>query len=181
MIGFYDYTVVLTYISLMCAVFGITQAIGGHYRTAIICLALSGLFDMFDGKIARTKKNRTDDEKLFGVQIDSLCDVVCFGAFPAVICYVLGVRGILGTIVLAYYCVCSVIRLGFFNVLETNRQRVEEGANKYYHGLPITTMAIVLPLAFMLNFVNKIHILLLMKLFLISMNIQIFIMQWFNK
>lgn len=124
MIGFYDYTVVLTYISLMCSVFGITQAIGGHYRTAIICLALSGLFDMFDGKIARTKKNRTDDEKLFGVQIDSLCDVVC-----------------------------SVIRLGFFNVLETNRQRVEEGANKYYHGLPITTMAIVLPLAFMLNFV----------------------------
>lgn len=108
---------------------------------------------MFDGKIARTKKNRTDDEKLFGVQIDSLCDVVCFGVFPAVICYVLGVRGILGTIVLAYYCVCSVIRLGFFNVLETNRQRVEEGANKYYHGLPITTMAIVLPLAFMLNFV----------------------------
>lgn len=94
MIGFYDYTVVLTYISLMCSVFGITQAIGGHYRTAIICLALSGLFDMFDGKIARTKKNRTDDEKLFGVQIDSLCDVVCFGAFPAVICYVLGVRGI---------------------------------------------------------------------------------------
>lgn len=76
MIGFYDYTVVLTYISLMCSVFGITQAIGGHYRTAIICLALSGLFDMFDGKIARTKKNRTDDEKLFGVQIDSLCDVV---------------------------------------------------------------------------------------------------------
>lgn len=102
MIGFYDYTVVLTYISLMCSVFGITQAIGGHYRTAIICLALSGLFDMFDGKIARTKKNRTDDEKLFGVQIDSLCDVVCFGVFPAVICYVLGVRGILGTIVLAF-------------------------------------------------------------------------------
>lgn len=56
MIGFYDYTVVLTYISLMCSVFGITQAIGGHYRTAIICLALSGLFDMFDGKIARTKR-----------------------------------------------------------------------------------------------------------------------------
>ena len=157
MIGFYDYTVVLTYISLMCSVFGITQAIGGHYRTAIICLALSGLFDMFDGKIARTKKNRTDDEKLFGVQIDSLCDVVCFGAFPAVICYVLGVRGILGTIVLAYYCVCSVIRLGFFNVLETNRQRVEEGANKYYHGLPITTMAIVL-LLFVLAVVGTLFI-----------------------
>ena len=119
---------------------------------AIVCLALSGLLDMFDGKVARTKKNRTDDQKLFGVQIDSLCDVVCFGIFPAMICYVLGVRGVFGGIVIAYYCVCSVIRLGFFNVLETNRQREEDGANKYYHGLPITTMAIVLPIVFLLNF-----------------------------
>ena len=39
----------------------------------------------------------------------------------------------------------------FFNVLETRRQQVEEGANKYYHGLPITSMAIVLPLVFMLQ------------------------------
>lgn len=153
MIGFYDYTVVLTYVSLVCSVFGMTQAIDGRFRVAIVCLALSGLCDMFDGKIARTKKNRTDDQKLFGVQIDSLCDVICFGIFPAMICYVLGVRGILGGVVIAYYSVCSVIRLGFFNVLETNRQREEEGANKYYHGLPITTMAIVLPLVFLLNFV----------------------------
>ena len=152
MIGFYDYTVVLTYVSLISSVFGMTQAIDGRFRVAIVCLAISGLCDMFDGKVARTKKNRTDDEKLFGVQIDSLCDVVCFGIFPAMICYVLGVRGILGGLVIAYYCVCSVIRLGFFNVLETNRQRLEDGANRYYHGLPITTMAIVLPLIFLLNF-----------------------------
>ncbi|MCI5494164.1 MAG: CDP-alcohol phosphatidyltransferase family protein [Lachnospiraceae bacterium] len=152
MIGFYDYTVVLTYISLICSVFGMTQAIDGRFRVAIVCLALSGLLDMFDGKVARTKKDRTDDQKLFGVQIDSLCDVVCFGIFPAMICYILGVRGILGGIIIAYYGVCSVIRLAFFNVLETNRQREEDGANKYYHGLPITTMAIVLPLTFLLNF-----------------------------
>lgn len=152
MIGFYDYTVVMTYISLAISVFGMTQAMDGHYRVAIVCLALSGLCDMFDGKIARTKKNRTEDEKLFGIQIDSLCDVICFGVFPAVICHLLGVRGILGGIVLTYYCICSVIRLGFFNVLETNRQRVEEGANRFYRGLPITTMAIILPMAFLLNF-----------------------------
>lgn len=123
MIGFYDYTVVLTYASLMFSMFGITQAIDGRFRTAIICLALSGLCDMFDGKVARTKKDRTDDQKLFGVQIDSLCDMVCFGVFPAVICYVLGVRGVLGGIVIVYYCICAVIRLGYFNVLETNRQK----------------------------------------------------------
>jgi CDP-diacylglycerol--serine O-phosphatidyltransferase len=153
MIGFYDYTVILTYVSLLCSVFGITQAIQGRFRIAIVCLAISGLCDMFDGKIARSKKDRTDDQKLFGVQIDSLCDVVCFGVFPALLCYVLGVRGVLGGIAIAYYCVCSVIRLGFFNVLETNRQLKEDGSNKYYYGLPITSITIILPFVFLLSFI----------------------------
>ncbi|MDO5422164.1 MAG: CDP-alcohol phosphatidyltransferase family protein [Eubacteriales bacterium] len=152
MIGFYDYTVVLTYISLMISVTGMTQAIHGRFKTAVFCLAASGLCDMFDGKIARTKKNRTEDEKAFGVQIDSLCDVVCFGAFPALICYLLGVRGSLGLAVIFLYCTCSVIRLAYFNVLEGKRQQTEDGANKYYHGLPITSMAVILPLVFMVGF-----------------------------
>lgn len=153
MIGYYDYTVILTYISLLCSVFGITQAINGRFRIALVCLALSGFFDMLDGKVARTKKNRTSDQKLFGVQIDSLCDVICFGVFPTILCYILGVRGILGGFVIGYYCVCSVIRLAFFNVLETNRQMKEDGANKYYHGLPITSITIILPAVFLLSFV----------------------------
>lgn len=153
MIGFYDYTVVLTYISLLSSVFGMTQAIDGRFRVAIFCLAFSGLCDMFDGKVARTKKERTEDEKLFGIQIDSLCDVICFGIFPVMICYLLGLRGTLSCLALGYYSVCAVIRLGFFNVLETNRQRNEEGANKYYHGLPITSIAVILPLIFLLSFV----------------------------
>lgn len=153
MIGFYDYTVVLTYISLAISVVGMTQAAAGNIHIAICCLALSGLCDMFDGKIARTKKDRTDDEKLFGVQIDSLCDVICFGVFPAVICYFMGMNNIPGIFVLVYYSVCSVIRLAYFNVLETNRQRVEEGANKYYHGLPITSMAIALPVVYLLGYI----------------------------
>ena len=85
------------------------------------------------------------------MQIDSLCDVICFGVYPAMICWLLGVRGLIGWAVICFYCVCSVLRLGFFNVLETKRQQEEEGANKYYHGLPITSMAIVLPLVFMLQ------------------------------
>ena len=89
-LGIYDYTVILTYISLGISVFGITRALEGDFKVAIFCLALSGLCDMFDGKIARTKKNRTDDEKNFGIQIDSLCDVVCFGIFPAMICLLSG-------------------------------------------------------------------------------------------
>ena len=103
LIGVYDYTVVLTYISLVITLVGISLAIEGSFRSAVFCLALSGLCDMFDGKIARSKKNRTDREKMFGVQIDSLCDCVCFGVFPAMICYLMGVRGALGWFCIGYY------------------------------------------------------------------------------
>ena len=117
LIGFYDYTVILTYLGLISSVFGMTQAIHGDYKTAIFCLAFSGICDAFDGRIARTKKNRTEDEKAFGIQLDSLYDIVCFGIFPALICYLLGVRGTLGLLLVFFYCLCAVIRLAFFNVL----------------------------------------------------------------
>lgn len=152
MIGFYNYSVILTYISLLSSVFGMTQAIHGRFKTAIFCLALSGLCDMFDGKIARAMKNRTEDEKSFGIQIDSLCDMVCFGVFPAMICYLLGVRGVIGILVIAIYCINSVIRLAYFNVMEAKNALVSENGEKFYKGLPITSMAIVLPLVFMVQF-----------------------------
>ena len=130
-----------------------TRAIHGDYKFAIFCLAVSGICDAFDGRIARTKKNRTDDEKAFGVQLDSLCDVICFGIFPAIICYLLGVRGVLGVILVMFYCLCAVIRLAFFNVLEAKRQANEGGATKVYRGLPVTSIAFILPLAFWLQFI----------------------------
>lgn len=152
MIGFYNYTVILTYMSLLSAMTGMALAIGGHFRLAVCCLALSGLFDMFDGKVARSKKDRTDDEKLFGIQLDSLCDVVAFGAFPCVLCYCMGVRGCFGFLVMGLYCVCGVIRLAYFNVLETNQFFSGEVHEKVYHGLPITSIAVILPLVFLLSF-----------------------------
>lgn len=96
MIGYYNYTVILTYFSLMSSMAGMMFTVNGRFKSAVFCLALSGLCDMFDGKIARRKKDRTEDEKKFGIQIDSLCDVVCFGAFPALLCYRLGMDGIPG-------------------------------------------------------------------------------------
>ena len=72
MLGVYDYTVVLTYVSLMVSIGGMMFAVNGHLHLGVMCLAISGLCDMFDGKIARTKKNRTEVEKRFGIQIDSL-------------------------------------------------------------------------------------------------------------
>ena len=178
-LGFYDYTVVLTYISLGISVFGITMALEGNFKMAIFCLALSGLCDMFDGKIARTKKNRTEDEKNFGIQIDSLCDVVCFGVFPVMICYCLGVNTPAGVASLIFYSIASVIRLAYFNVTEAKRQTQTEENRKYYQGLPITSMAIILPFLYlmrryyMIHFLIVIHIAVIIVGLLFNLNIKV--------
>ena len=151
LIGFYDYTVILTYISIVSAVIGMVQASKGSFTAAIICLFISGICDAFDGTVARTKKNRTDDEKSFGIQLDSLCDVVSFGVFPAFLCYCMGVDGIFGLICVCLYSLCAVIRLAFFNVLETKRQQVEEGCNQYYRGLPVTSISIIFPFLYLFH------------------------------
>ena len=87
MIGVYDYTVILTYISLLSAGAGIIVSLSGygHPYVGIFFLLLCGLCDAFDGKVARTKADRTDLEKKFGIQIDSLSDLVAFGVLPACI------------------------------------------------------------------------------------------------
>ena len=146
MLGVYDYTVVLTYISLMISMGGMMFSVNGHLNLAVLCLALSGLCDMFDGKIARTKKNRTEVEKRFGIQIDSLSDMVCFGVGPAILCYSMGMRGVTGIIILMFYVLAGLIRLAWFNVSEEVRQNETEENRKCYQGLPITSMSIVLPI-----------------------------------
>jgi len=152
-IGFYDYTVILTYLSLLSAVFGMTLAHKGAFTAAILCLMVSGICDAFDGTVARSKKNRTEDEKAFGIQLDSLCDVISFGVFPAFLCYCMGVNTLAGLWILGTYCVCAVIRLAFFNVMEAKRQQTEGGSNKIYRGLPVTTISMILPLVYLLRFV----------------------------
>lgn len=151
-IGFYDYTVILTYLSLVSAVLGMMFSSQGNFTAAVLCLLVSGICDAFDGTVARTKKDRTEDEKAFGIQLDSLCDVVSFGAFPAFLCYCMGVKGIVGVGILCGYCVCAVIRLAFFNVLEGKRQKTEGGCNKEYRGLPVTSISMVLPVVYGLKF-----------------------------
>ena len=151
LIGFYDYTVILTYISVISAVVGMIFAHQGSFSRAMLCLFLSGFCDAFDGTVARSKKNRTEDEKAFGIQLDSLCDVVSFGVAPAFACYCMGVNSVPGMVILCVYVVCAVIRLAFFNVQEAKRQQVEEGCNKYYRGLPVTSSAIIFPVFYLLR------------------------------
>ena len=150
-IGFYDYTVILTYLSLISAVMGMVSAHKGAFGAAMLFLFASGFCDAFDGTVARTKKNRTEDEKAFGIQLDSLCDVVSFGAAPAFACYCMGVNSAVGVVILCAYVICAVIRLAFFNVQEAKRQQVESGSNKYYRGLPVTASSIIFPVFYLLR------------------------------
>ena len=123
MLGVWDYTVILTYISFASAGIGIFCAMSMRVQWAIFCLACSGLCDMFDGKVARTKKDRTEDEKKFGIQIDSLCDIVCFGILPMTICYKSGMNRLFSVAVLVLYGLAGLVRLAHFNVMEEKRQQ----------------------------------------------------------
>jgi CDP-diacylglycerol--serine O-phosphatidyltransferase len=144
LIGYYNKSVIATYIGLVCSIFGMAAAMRGMFREAMILLMVCGMFDMIDGPIAR-KCSRTDDEKSFGIQIDSLCDMVCFGAQPAVVCLAMpGVRWYFA-VAAAFYVLTGVIRLGYFNVQEINRVRSDPGRRKCYDGLPITSGALIMP------------------------------------
>ncbi len=155
MIGFYDYTVILTYVGLFSSVVGMTMALQGKMLPAIFCLMFSGLCDMFDGKVASTKKNRTEDHKNFGIQIDSLCDVICFGVFPAIIGYQSGLKTPWGVCCIAIYVLAGVIRLAFYNVYAEKHNRVKKANIIYIRGLPITSAAFIFPALILLKHVLK--------------------------
>lgn len=179
MIGFYDYTVILTYLSLLSAGAGIVVSLagGGHPFWGCFCLLFCGFCDAFDGKVARTKKGRTEMERNYGIQIDSLSDLVAFGVLPACIgvatlrcsplmqelfaeggrTMVLIARG-LAYAVLLLYMLAALIRLAYFNVTEEERQKTEGGARKYYTGLPVTTAALIFPTVMLLQFITPMDI-----------------------
>ena len=167
MIGFYNYTVVLTYLSLISGTVGIMVSLSdmGHPFMGAFFLLFCGLCDAFDGKVARTKPDRTNFEKKFGIQIDSLSDLVAFGVLPASIGAAMFRRlslenehmprtyTILIFAVFAFYVLMAMIRLAYFNVLEEERQRQSEGNLKSYVGLPVTSASIIFPLVLLVHYI----------------------------
>lgn len=149
LLGFYNYTVVLTYIGMVIGCCGIMFAMEGCSHQALFCLMIAGLCDMFDGTVASTKKDRTKDEKMFGIQIDSLSDLLCFGMLPASIVYSMNNTASRWVMAIpCFFVLCGLIRLAYFNVDEANRQRQTSEGRQYYQGLPITSSALVLPAVF---------------------------------
>ena len=150
MIGVYDYTVIATYLSLLLGLAGLYSAAQSEPLDAMLCLMLAGLLDAFDGRIARTKKGRTDAEKRFDIQIDSLNDLVCFGVLPAAIGWSIGCQRLWFLATMSFFTLCALIRLAYFNVTEEERQDKTNENRRYYLGLPVTSSAFVMPFFYLL-------------------------------
>lgn len=176
MIGVYDYTVLLTYLSALSAGIGIIVSLNGtgHPYYGTFFLLISGLCDAFDGRVARKKKNRTELEKKFGIQIDSLSDLLAFGVLPACIANAM-IRvsprlpeiprfktqtkvefriALLLFAVILIYILAALIRLAYFNVTEEERQNKETGCRKYYEGLPVTSASLIFPTIMLIQYIG---------------------------
>lgn len=141
-IGKYNKSLIITYLGVAFAITGMYFALYNNLKYCMICLVMAGVCDLFDGKVARMCK-RTEEEKLFGIQIDSLADMVGFVVFPVVIGYSLGLSNwynILGYVLLV---LSGITRLGFFNITVCDSNRDEPV--KTYSGLPVTSTSVIFP------------------------------------
>lgn len=116
--------------SMMLGFWSITQSMQGNWDRAAWGIVLAGFADMADGRIARA----TQSTSKFGVEYDSLADVVSFGIAPAVLIYAWALQplGQRGWILASLFAICAALRLARFNV----QQNVEE--RNRYQGLPST-------------------------------------------
>ncbi|MBQ8300252.1 MAG: CDP-alcohol phosphatidyltransferase family protein [Clostridia bacterium] len=151
-IGKYNKSVIVTYIGVIFGVLGTMFVMSNNLSYAMICLIFAGICDLFDGKVARMCK-RTEEEKEFGIQIDSLADVFLFLGLPAFMgAKLFAEKKFLG-VAIVLYVLGGIIRLAWFNLIADT-----EGPVKHYTGLPVTSAALILPLihtlGLLFNFFN---------------------------
>ncbi len=134
---------------LLCAVLGIYYAILGNFPAAIIGMIWAVFFDWLDGIIARRMKGRTDEDRAFGGQLDSLIDIVSFGILPAVLLLSYGEFNpwiLPGAFVIV---ATSAIRLSYFNVFGL----IDDST---YRGLSVDNNGIILSFVFLFDgFISK--------------------------
>ncbi len=127
--GAYILPNLMTTASLCAGFLGMVMVLRGEFENATIAILVSSAFDSLDGKVARL--TRTTSE--FGVQYDSLADVVAFGAAPAFLIYnwALADYGHLGLMAAFLFLACGALRLARFNVQHKGTFK------RYFLGLPI--------------------------------------------
>ena len=126
--------------SIFLGFYGMTLCAGdpspAQLNQAALAIFFAIFFDAFDGRVARMTKTQSD----FGVQLDSLADVISFGAAPALLVYkwALAPLGFAGFFLSFAFAACGALRLARFNVLS---QRGDKGSSRFFVGLPIPLAA----------------------------------------
>ena len=154
-IGKWNKSVILTYIGLLISIFGIYTCfyIGNSINIAMSCLIIAGICDLFDGMIAR-KCKRNEEEKNFGIQLDSLVDVINFIVLPITIFLKIGLNSWYNIIIFGIFAICGIARLAYFNIMiKDNSSPV-----KYYSGLPVTYAAMIFPILYLLRYTINLNI-----------------------
>ncbi|MHB8416884.1 MAG: CDP-diacylglycerol--serine O-phosphatidyltransferase [Myxococcales bacterium] len=123
--------------SIFCGFYAMSLCAGdqpGRYWQAALAILFAIFFDAFDGRVARLTKTQSE----FGMQLDSLADVVSFGAAPGLLLYkwALAPLGFWGLLISAVFVACGALRLARFNLL-ANRH----ASDQYFVGLPIPVAA----------------------------------------
>ncbi|MDR1122779.1 MAG: CDP-diacylglycerol--serine O-phosphatidyltransferase [Endomicrobium sp.] len=112
--GIYMLPSLLTCGNMSCGCLSILLSIDGDFTKSAWFLALAATFDMIDGRVARLTKATSR----FGIQLDSLSDLISFGIAPSIMMYqlVLSSMGKIGMAIAILFVLCSVLRLAKFNV-----------------------------------------------------------------
>lgn len=159
-------SVILSYVGLVFAIIGMYICVTtGNILHAQSCLIVSGVCDLFDGKIARMCK-RTKDEIKFGIQLDSLVDTASFVVFPIIILLTMGLTDWYQLPVLALFAICGIARLGHFNCLVEDSDKPVA----FYTGLPVTAIAMILPLLYLFSYIIPSNIYPIVLTILIGVN-----------
>ena len=126
--GIYVLPNLFTLAALFGGFYGMVMAVNGQFMNAAIGIFCAMVLDSLDGRVARM----TNTQSAFGEQMDSLSDMVSFGAAPALIAYVWTLQnlGRWGWFASFVYCSCAALRLARFNV---NTQVVDK---RFFQGLP---------------------------------------------
>ena len=158
MLGYWNKSVYITYLGALCAIIGYFFSLKfNNPSLAFVGMFLAAVCDMFDGKVARLEKGRSEQAKSFGVEIDSLADVICFIVIPALTIYHIGLNEWYEMTILSLYCVCGIVRLAYFNVAMSDKNK----AIKEYTGLPVTSSALIFPFVYIFkNLLGKYFVLL---------------------
>lgn len=147
---FLDAANALTLMGLVATVCCVLLAMNGWLAYAVIALMSAGLCDLFDGCVAR-RGDRSAERREFGGHLDSVVDVCSFGLAPVVLLHASGLNSPFEIALLTCFASATAWRLAYFDTVGLQRHRNAS----YFTGVPSTYVAIVLPGAYLVGFVDR--------------------------